>query len=129
MAFDFLTGTVSDYLSDSSSSVQVQTPTLATSPMSTGFFSQTNDFLAGMLNNYMTYTQIQNVKDAGTAGQKEVQQTVQTPNPNSDQTYVSPGQQQAQQMVAGLTSGLKIGTGTLLAIGGGILVLWYLSKK
>ncbi|QVK23089.1 hypothetical protein KHX94_18655 [Shewanella dokdonensis] len=77
----------------------------------------------------MTYTQIQNIKDSGTAGQKEVQQTVQTPNPNSDQTYVSPGQQQAQQMAAGLTSGLKIGTGTLLAIGGGILVLWYLSRK
>ncbi|MCL1072996.1 hypothetical protein [Shewanella dokdonensis] len=128
MAFDFLTGSVSDYLSGSSN-VQVQTPTLATSPMSTGFFSQANDFLAGALNNYMTYTQIQNIKDSGTAGQKEVQQTVQTPNPNSDQTYVSPGQQQAQQMAAGLTSGLKIGTGTLLAIGGGILVLWYLSRK
>ncbi|QVK23088.1 hypothetical protein KHX94_18650 [Shewanella dokdonensis] len=46
MAFDFLTGSVSDYLSGSSN-VQVQTPTLATSPMSTGFFLRPMTFWQG----------------------------------------------------------------------------------
>lgn len=121
--FDWLTGGVGDYLSSTTS--QVQTPKVATSPMSTSFFQGANDFISSSLNLWQQYETIQKYKDSTAVGQKEVINTIQTPNPNSDQTYVNPAQQMQQQFAGAL----KMGAGTYIGIGAAVLVAWYLLKK
>jgi hypothetical protein len=121
MAFDYLTGSVGDYLSNP----QVQTPTLADSPLSTSFWSGAGDFLSSGLDTWLKIEQIQAVKDSGTYGQQEVIKTVQTPNPNSDNTYRNP----SMDLYTQAQNALQMGTGTYIAIGGAILLLWFLTKK
>lgn len=125
MEFDYLTGSLSDFLHTSGGNSQVQTPTLAASPTSTSWWSGAGDFISTGLDTWLKFEQIQQYKDSGSTGQKEVLNTVQTTNPNSDQTYVNPNANLAQQMA----QGLKIGTGTLYGVIGVIGLLWYMNRK
>ncbi|BCV40848.1 hypothetical protein [Shewanella algae] len=103
----------------------IPAPNLNTSPMNNSWFSGVNDLLSMGLDSWMKYEQINAMKDAGQLGQKELQTTVQTPNPNSDQTYVNPAQVLKEKMAGGL----QIGVGTLAAVVGGVAVLYWLTRK
>ncbi len=106
-------------------SIAIPAPAINQSAMSGGFWEGISDGLSSGLNAYLQYEQIQAVKDSGGLGQKELTTTVETTNPNSDQTFVSPAEQLKKQM----GKGLQIGTGTLAAVVGGIAVLYWLSRK
>ena len=127
-SFDYLTGSVSDMLNGTTSS-QVQTPAVAASPLSTSFWSGAGDFISQSLGLWQQYETVQKVKDSGSQGQQEVIKTVQTTNPNSDQTYVDPSKQQANAMAQKLASLTQLGTGAYIGIGAAILLGFYLMKK
>lgn len=94
-------------------------------PLNNSWFGGVNDFLSVGLDSYMKYEQIQKVKDAGGSGQDELSKTVQTPSPASATTAPNP----AADLKAKMAQGLQIGTGTLAAVVGGVVVLFWLSRK
>ncbi|MFB2653445.1 hypothetical protein [Shewanella seohaensis] len=125
MAFDYLTGSVSEFLNSTSAATATQFPTVAANPSTTGWFDRVNEGLGSALGLYAQYEQIRAFKNANGTGQKELLETVQTPAPNSDYVYMSPAEQMKQKMA----QGLQVGTGTLFVVVGGIALLYWLSRK
>ncbi|WP_025822963.1 hypothetical protein [Shewanella marina] len=99
----------------------IPAPAINNSAMSGGFWENMNDGLSSALDVYLKYEQVQAVKDSSAVGQKELTTTVETPNPNTDQTYVSPSQKLKEQMA----EGLQIGTGTMLVGGVALTALFF----
>ncbi|MCH7422639.1 hypothetical protein [Shewanella sp. MM_2022_3] len=125
MAFDYLTGSVSQYLDATAKATDTQLPTIAPNPSTTGWFDRVNEGLGSALGLYAQYEQIRAMKNANGVGQKELLETVQTPAPNSNYVYATPAEQMKQKMA----QGLQIGTGTLGIVVGGLALLYWLSRK
>ena len=94
-------------------------------PMNNSFLDGGFDFLNQGLALYTKFDAVQRAKDAGGAGQEELSKTVQTPNPAAGTTAPNPAQDLRDKMA----QGLQIGTGTLAAVVGGVVLLYFLSRK
>ncbi|NKF52788.1 hypothetical protein G3R49_19715 [Shewanella sp. WXL01] len=92
------------------------------SAFNNSFFNGFGDFANDALDLYKGYTQIEAMKDAAGQSQKELSNTVETPNPNPTATP-------AAQLKQGMAKGLQIGTGTLALVVGGVALLYFLTKK
>ena len=125
MAFDYLTGNVSEFLNSTSKATATQLPVVAANPSTTGWFDRVNEGLGAALGAWAQVEQIKAFKNANGTGQKELLETVQTPAPNSNYVYASPAEQMKQKMA----QGLQIGTGTLGLVVGGVALLYWLSRK
>ena len=110
---------------------QVGANPVAASPMNANWFSGVKDLLSVGLDGWMKYEQVQAYKDAGTLGQLELTSTVQTPNPNTDQTFVDPKKMQEQQQNFAEKAGdfLQTGVGVAAAIVAGVGLLYFLTRK
>ncbi|MCS6238005.1 hypothetical protein G3495_23410 [Shewanella baltica] len=125
MAFDYLTGSLEDFLKSPTAATATQVPTVAANPSTTGWFDKVNSGLGNALGLYAQYEQVRAFKNASGTGQKELLETVQTPAPNTMYTYASPSEQLKQKMA----QGLQVGTGTLFAVVGGVTLLYWLSRR
>ncbi|OEG72318.1 hypothetical protein BEL05_04905 [Shewanella colwelliana] len=79
------------------------------------------------LNTWLKIEQMNAMKDASGAGRKAMDDTVQVESPQVVEVVQVP--QPNQDLVQQALSGLKIGTGSMLAVFGGIAFLWWLSKR
>lgn len=105
----------------------VQTPTINPSANTGSWFSGIQDGLDFGLNTWLKIEQMNAMKDASAAGRYQMDNTVQVESPQVVEVVQVP--QQNQDLVQQALSGLKIGTGTLFAVVGGIAFLWWLSKR
>lgn len=124
MAFDYLTGSLEEYLKTPQATTATQVTKVAANPSTTGWFDRVNEGLGMALGTWAQVEQIKAMKNANGTGQMELLETVQTPNPNT-YYYGTPAEQMRQKMA----QGLQIGTGTLFAVVGGVALLYWLSRR
>ncbi|GGI85903.1 hypothetical protein [Shewanella gelidii] len=93
-----------------------------------GFMDTINDGMSTGLDWWMKYEQIAAMKDAGTLGRKQMDDTVQAQTPQVIEVQ-RPVQQQ-KNLYQQAADGLKVATGSYLGIGLLLLVgVWWISRK
>ncbi|MBB1322122.1 hypothetical protein [Shewanella sp. SR43-8] len=95
------------------------------SPFTADWLGGFNSLLTNGLDSYMKYEQIQTMKDYTGQGQRELNTTTETVNPNNSITTANAAQTLAEKAAMGL----KIGTGTLFGAVALIAILFWLSRK
>lgn len=93
-----------------------------------GWFSGVRDGLDFGMETWFKIEQMNAMKDASGEGRKAMDNTVQVESPQVVEVVQAP-QQPNQNFVQEALKGLKIGTGSMLAVFGGIAFLWWISKR
>lgn len=109
---DYLNYDFGAALGSSSTNATPSLPAVNSSAMNGGFWEGTSDLISGGLKTWLAVEKVNAVKDAGGAGQKELQNTVQTPSANP-----------TMAMMTSTKKGLaNISSGTMMAVGAALLV-------
>ncbi|MPY23919.1 hypothetical protein [Shewanella sp. YLB-07] len=117
---DYLNFDFNKALGSPSNKTMPAKPAVNNSAMNGGFWESTQDLVSGGLKTWLAVEQVNAAKDASSAGQKELQTTVQTPSGNPTMAIMTSAQ-----------SGLKgMGSSTVMAIGAALVVgLLLLTRK